>query len=121
MRKDYSKRIKKLLREYMIEAYEIELNIELKKLAKSFAEWQNGEISNGEMSSRIHDYDRGPSKELFVKYNRGDNAFNVAYAIVTGMIDREKVPIDLLEAIEGQMSFYQDMKDRDELRMPGEE
>ena len=121
MRKVYSKRIEKLLREYMIEAYEIELNRELKKLAKSFAEWQNGEISNGEMSSRIHDYDRGPSKDLWVKYNDGDDAFNVAYAIVTGMINREEVPDDLLEAIKGQMNFYQDMKDRDELRMPGEE
>ena len=121
MRKNYSKRIKKLLREYMIEGYEIELNIELKKLAKSFAEWENGEISNGELSSRIHEYDRGPSKKLFSKYNQGDNAFNVAYAIVTGMIDREEVPNDLLEAIEGHLNFYQDMKDRDELRMPGEE
>lgn len=121
MRKGYSKRIKKLLREYMIEAYEKELNIELKKLEKSFAEWQKGEISNGELSARIHDYDRGPSRDLFMKYNYGENAVNVAYAIVAGMIDREKVPRDLLEAIEGHIHFYQEMKDRDELRLPGEE
>ena len=34
------------------------------------------------------------------------NNAHVAYAIVTGMINREKVPGDLLEAIEGQMDFF---------------
>jgi hypothetical protein len=104
----------------MQEAYELELNRELKILAESFKAWEQGEISNGELSYRIHEYDRGPSKELYKQYNRGDNAFNVAYAIVTGMLDREEIPADVMEAIQGQITFYEDLKKRDELKYPGE-
>ncbi len=46
---------------------------------------------------------------------------NVAYAIVTGLLDREKMPVELLEEIEGSLSFFQSMKDRGELKEPGEE
>lgn len=105
----------------MIEAYEIELHRELKKLAKRFKDWENGGINSGELSDRIHEYYRGASRKLYHRYNSGDNALHVAYAIVTGMIDRDKVPIDLLEAIQGPLGFYQDLKDRDELIYPGEE
>ncbi|MCJ7702553.1 MAG: hypothetical protein MUO62_13300 [Anaerolineales bacterium] len=105
----------------MIEAFEIELHRELKKLAKRFKDWENGDISSDELSDRIHEYERGASRKLYHRYNSGDNAFNVAYAIVSGMIDQGKVPIDLLEAIQGPLGFYQDLKDRDKLKYPGEE
>jgi len=44
----YPKKIKRLLREYMIEAYERELHRELTKLDESFTEWRTGTISSGE-------------------------------------------------------------------------
>ena len=80
--RDYPKKIKRMLREYNIEAYEIELHRELTKLEKSFEKWVNGTISSGEFSYRIHQYEKGPSRELFKKYNYGEDAMNVAYAIV---------------------------------------
>ena len=43
----YPKKIKRLLRGYMIEAYERELHRELTKLDQSFTEWRNGAISGG--------------------------------------------------------------------------
>jgi hypothetical protein len=55
----------------MTEAYERELHRELTKLDQSFAEWRNGTISSGELSHRIHQYETGPSRELFKHYNRG--------------------------------------------------
>ena len=45
----YPKNIKRLLREYMGEAYERELHRELVKLDQSFAEWRDGQISSGEL------------------------------------------------------------------------
>ena len=65
----YSKNIKRLLREFMVEAYERELHRELLKLDQSFAEWRDGQISSGELSSRVHQYEVGPSRELYKKYN----------------------------------------------------
>jgi len=52
--KEYSKRTKRLMREWMTEAYETELHRELTKLDESFAEWRRGAISSGELSHRIH-------------------------------------------------------------------
>ena len=53
---DYSKRIKRLLREFAAEAYEKELSRELAKLDKSFEEWRDGKIN---ISFRI-ERSRGP-------------------------------------------------------------
>ena len=117
---DYSKRIKRLLREFAAEAYEKELSLELARLDESFAEWRDGKIISGELSDRIHQYETGASRELFKKYNEGKNDFNVPYAIVTGILAREDVPEELIQAIDKHLSFYQSMKDNGELRMPGE-
>ncbi len=117
---NYSKRIKKLLAEFMMQAYEHELHRELVKLNQSFAEWRNEQISNGELSHRIHEYDIGPSRELGKLYNGSPHDMSVAYAVVVGILQQDEMPVELLEAIAGPLSFYQSMKDRDELRKPEE-
>jgi hypothetical protein len=115
---DYPKKIKRLLREWMTEAYERELHRELTKLDQTFGEWRSGKISSGELSYRIHQYERGPSRELFTRYNEGEQDMNVAYAIVVGILHRDEIPVELLEAIERPVNFYESMKERNELRMP---
>jgi hypothetical protein len=117
---DYSKRIKRLLRELAAEAYEKELSRELVKLEKSFEEWQDGKINSGELSHRVHQYETGVSRELFKKYNEDKFDFNVAYAIVTGILDRKDVPEELLEAIDKHLRFYESMNADGDLKLPGE-
>ena len=117
---DYPKRIKRLLREFAAEAYEKELSRALARLDKSFAEWRDGKISGGELSDRIHQYETGASRELFNKYNEGENDFNVAYAIVTGILDREYAPAELIAAIDKHLRFYQSLKEDGKLAMPEE-
>jgi hypothetical protein len=116
----YSKKIKRLIREYMAEAYERELHRELIKLDQSMTEWREGKISNGELSHRIHLFEVGPSRELFKQYNDSPADMNVSYAIVAGLVKKNEVPTELLEAISGPMAFYQLLKDRGELKAPGE-
>lgn len=117
---DYSKSIKQLLRELAAEAYEKELLRELTQLDESFAEWRDGKINSCELSHRIHQYETGASRELFKKYNEGKNDFNVAYAIVTGILVREEVPEKLVEAIDKLIRFYESLKDAGELKFPDE-
>jgi hypothetical protein len=116
---DYPKPIKRLLREYLAEAYERELHRELTKLDRSFAEWRAGKIGSGELSYRVHQYETGPSRELFKQYNGGPHDMIVAYAVVAGILKEEEVPAELLEAIAGPLSFYRSLKKRDELALPG--
>jgi hypothetical protein len=116
---EYSKHVKRLLRDLAAEAYEKELSRELTNLDKSFEEWREGKINSGELSHRIHQYEVGPSRELYNKYNDGQNDLNVAYAIVTSLLDRKDVPEELIEAIDKHLRFYELLKDSGELRFPG--
>jgi len=117
---DYSKNVKRLLREFAAEAHEKELARELAQLDKSFSEWRDGKISSGELSYRIHQYETGPARQLFNKYNQGENDFNVAYAIVTDILNRQDVPDELIDAIDKEINFYESLKDAGKLRLPGE-
>lgn len=114
------KNIKRLLREYTGEANERELHRELAKLDQSFAEWRDGRISNGELSYRVHQYEAGPSRELYKKYHYSPHDANVAYAIVTGILKRDEIPSELLEAISSLLAFFQSRKEAGELKRPGE-
>jgi len=117
--REYPKPIKRRLRELMIEAYERELHRELSRLDQHFTAWRRDEISNGEMSDHVHRYETGPSRDLFKHYNHTPHDLSVAYAIVTGILSSDEIPADVLDAIEGPLQFYQDLKDRNELREPG--
>ena len=99
----------------VIEAYERDLHRELTELDQSFAEWRNGAISSGELSHRIHEYETGPSRELFKQYNYGPHDMSVAYAIVVGILDQDEVPTELFEAISGPIDFYRSLQERNEL------
>jgi hypothetical protein len=112
----YSRKIKHMLNEYLAQAYERDLHRELTKLDQSFAEWRDGKISSRELSQRIHQYERGPLRELFKQYNHGPADMSVAYAIVVGMLDADDVPTELLEALSRPIGFYQSLKDRGDLR-----
>jgi len=116
---DYPKKIKRLIREYATEAYERELHRELSVVDQSFSEWRSGEISSGELSHRLHKYETGPSRELFKQYNYGDANMNVAYAIVVGILAKDEMPSELLEALERLIGFYQGLKERDSLKLAG--
>ena len=115
---DYPKPIKRLLNQYLGEAYERELQRELSKLERSFSEWRSGQIGSGELSDRIHQYEHGPSRALYKRYNSGQKDMTLAYAIIGGVFRREEIPDELFEALTRPLSFYQSLRDKNELREP---
>ena len=96
--RDYPKPIKKALRELAGEAYERELRHELGKLDKSFDAWRRGE--------RIHEYETGPAREMFKRYNSGLPDVNVASAIAVGVLARQEIPADVLDAIGDMIAIF---------------
>ena len=114
--REYPKRIKRMITEWMTEAYERELHRELARLDERFAEWRRGTIGSGELCARIHEWERGPSRALFKQYNHGPKDMSVAYAVVVGILDEEEVPGELLAAISNAMAFFRSLQERDELR-----
>jgi hypothetical protein len=68
----------------------------------------------------VHEFDSGPAHELFRRYNDGDQAMSVAYAIATGILAESEVPPELFEALARPLAFFKDLKQSGELRYPGE-
>lgn len=118
--RDYSKKIKKLIREFSAEAHERELHRELAGLAHHFEEWRKGQLGSGALSDLVHQYESGPSRELFKRYNGDLPDMMVAYAIAAGILKREEIPAELLEALTGPLEYFDGLKDRGELKIPKE-
>src|SRR5258708_26855963 len=97
---ELTKSLKRKLREQSMSAHEEELRCALEPLAAAFDEWKQARVGSGELAIRIHDWDRGACRELWKKYNYGDATLNVAYAIVTGILDPQSIDPALLEYLQ---------------------
>jgi hypothetical protein len=115
--KEYPKKIKKLIREFAAEAHERELYRELTRLDRRFAEWRKGELGSGALSDEIHQYENGPSRELFKRYNDDLPDMMVAYAIAANILKREEIPEELLDALTNQLEYFDRLRERGELKM----
>src|SRR6266508_4958028 len=102
------KRLKRLLRTWAGEAHEEELRRALVPLAEAFDRWKRGDIASSEFSNLIHKFHQGQPRELFVKYNTNHLEAPVAHAIVTGVLDKDKIPPELLEHLAASIKFYAD-------------
>lgn len=116
----YPKQIKKLISTWKCEAHERELHRELTKLDGLFAQWRAGEMGSGDLAIHVEDCWKGPIKELLERYNTSYQDNNVAYALVTGILSYDEVPEELVQALSERIAYFEDLKARGDLRMPGE-
>ena len=105
---DTPKRIKRLLREYAAVAHEEELGRALLPISEAFGRWERRDLGSGELSEIIHRFHQGPARELWVRYNTPHLEMVVAFAISTGVLDRDTIPAELLEHLAGAMRFYEE-------------
>ena len=97
--KRYPKKIGKALRELVAEVYEHELAFYLNQLLTKFHEWKDEKICAGELSTLIHEYNRGPSRKMFSYYNNLDHDIIVSRAIEEGNLSTDEVSEEVLQAI----------------------
>jgi hypothetical protein len=102
------KRLKRLLRTWAGEAHEEELRRALVPLAQAFDRWKRYDIASSELSNLIHKFHQGPARDLFVKYDTNHLEAPVAYAIVTGILAKDKIPSELLEHLATWIKFYEE-------------
>jgi hypothetical protein len=105
--KAYPKKIKKLIRHYAGVAYEEELKRELRKLHIHFEEWRDEDISSSQLSDLIFAFTKGPSRELFNKYNSRWLDLVVAQAIASGILDQDELPKELVESLSTAAQFVE--------------
>ncbi|MBL8170703.1 MAG: hypothetical protein JNJ50_21255 [Acidobacteria bacterium] len=104
---DIPTQIKRLLREQQTRAYEEELRRALLPLAAAFDEWRAGNMNSFDLGDVIHEFHQETSRDLYERYNYGDLRYNVAYAIVTGVLVRDQVPLEVLSHISNVIEFYE--------------
>ena len=104
--REHSKALTRLLREHVRLAHEEELRRALLPLANDFDRWRGGELGSGELSERIHDFHQGPAREIWKTYNYGSPDLTLAYAINTGVLQRESLPPELLAALTPAVGFH---------------
>lgn len=108
--KSASKAVRKMIREWCGIAYQRELSAELGKLHDRFHQWEAGTLSPFELSDAIHKFHQGPARDLYVRYemSRGEDDWLVAGAIAGGLIKREEIPGELLEALTPALSWLKE-------------
>jgi hypothetical protein len=109
---DMPKHMKRALRDVATEAYEEELRRALLPLADAFEKWRAGQLDSGGLTALVHKFHDGAARDLFKKYNYGPLHLAVAEAIVSGALDRSRVPQELLEALERAIAFYEEQERR---------
>lgn len=88
--------LKEELSRWQKELYKRELSIELDKLYNSFKEWKNQECEVFDITNKIHEFYKGKSKEIFVKYERASFAdLNIASAVIDGVVQLEELSKEL--------------------------
>jgi hypothetical protein len=96
-----------LIRHYAGVAYEEELKRELRKLHIHFEEWRDEDITSSQLSDLIYAFTKGPSRELFNKYNSSWLDLAVAQAIASGILDRDELPKELVESLSNAAQFVE--------------
>ena len=104
---DTSKHVKRALRELAAAGYEEELRRALVPLQAAFDRWAKGELSSSELTDSIQQFYQGPARELFARYNSGILDAAVAYAIVSGFVNRSDVPPAVLSHLARALAFYE--------------
>ncbi len=106
---NYPKAIKRHIRDLAALAYERELDKALLSLAEQINAWRQRQLSAGELSDQIHRFDTGIARELYTRYHDGYVELQVAYAIVTGLIQETEVPRDVWPYLQTALQFYRDL------------
>ncbi len=103
---EYTKNVKRQIRELAGLLYERELNEEISKLDEHFEVWRKGELSPFDLAERIHHFHQHPARELYVRFTHpGFEDVLVAQGIASGRLKEEEVPPEVAEAFAGRVAF----------------
>lgn len=92
---EWSKKLRRELRDLQGIAWERELAIAIRAVQGDFDAWEQGVISVFDLSDRIHEFHNGKSRELFNFYSGSLNDVTILRAIVSGVIAESELSEEL--------------------------
>jgi hypothetical protein len=93
----FSKAVRKRMRELVNMAYERELRSELEKLADQFELWKETKIDTFDLAEYVHKYHNGAARELYSRYNDLAPEMILPYALKEGHISDEECPAEIVD------------------------
>ena len=96
----YSKSVRRELRELASTAYERELDSTLEDLHQGFDRWKYKQIDCFELNQLIHEFHQKKSRELWKIYNQSDEDFIVVRATRLGVLQLGEISEETAEAIQ---------------------
>jgi len=87
-----------------------ELSLLLQDLDQRFQSWRDGDLESGELANRIHEFSKGPLRELEKCYSALDEATLIARAVVNGILPESELGPELLVAIESRIAALKDLR-----------
>ncbi len=105
MPRTYTKQQKAELRRLRELVWERQLAESLRVLEAAFAAWRKGEINAFEVSDLIHDFYRGPRRELFNLY-ANNNPYAVPGGVANGILDESELSEGLLERLRDDIAHF---------------
>jgi hypothetical protein len=117
MQGEFSKSVKKELRDLVYAAHEKALRASLVTLGNEFYRWQRGEIDAIEIADRIREFDQGPSRAIYRRFTWSRNEDLprlVADAIRSGLLAETALTPEAVAAVTRWLSFYRHMDDENQ-------
>ncbi|MEA3415451.1 MAG: hypothetical protein U9R02_04730 [Thermodesulfobacteriota bacterium] len=99
MTHNYSKLLRKKLRDLAGFAHERELRKAMETLDSRFARWRRQEIDCFDLNDRIHSFHQKTSHELWKTYFSMEDDFLVGRAVKLGFLSKEEVPEKVAEVL----------------------
>jgi hypothetical protein len=103
------KRTKKLLREQVTRAWELEMAAALNALHEQFTRWRDGDLATADLDQAIHAYHNGTARKIWKRYNVDDPALAVAAAVVHGVLEPGSLPPEVQEQIKPWLELGRSM------------
>ena len=108
---EYSKSIRRVLRELRDIAHEREISQHIEKLWEKFQEWKSGKIQVWDLTEVIHEFDYRTARQLYLYYNGNKPDITVCDAINAGLLKEDEVPSKVLDVIKWKLEKYRKLKE----------
>jgi hypothetical protein len=95
------------------EAYQQELDQELRSLALAFDSWRDGKIDCFDLSDRIHEFHDGVSRKLYAMYDQMKPEMAVGRAVAHGLVPSDEIPSGVLPEIQRCIEFFRQELEND--------
>jgi hypothetical protein len=93
----YTKTVRRKMRELVNVAYERELRLELGKLAEQFQLWKEDKIDTFDLEHLIHKFHNGTARVLYNRYTDVPPEMILPYALTKGLICDNECPDEIVD------------------------